>query len=111
MVGNELQLEVGSYLDDNFGMNDYDFYYKVKWGRIQRKCIKKMKKGEDAYRFNTYKITPKTNSVDLIAVKKYHHSPKRPVKVVWRIKLYRNYIKGNNKKIKLHRTSDWKTIK
>jgi hypothetical protein len=68
--GSTLIVDVGTYVSDS-GVSDYSITFKVKKGKIYKKCISKMKKNEDTYMFNKFKLTPITNSV-FIKVKKYY---------------------------------------
>jgi hypothetical protein len=68
--GSALIIDVGFYVSDS-GASDYSIDFKVKRGKIYKKCIGKMKKNEDTYMFNKFKLTPITSSVFIRVKKSY----------------------------------------
>lgn len=94
-IANALILKEGRYCAENFdNCNDFEVRLKIKSGSIKRTLLKKMRKGEDTYMFNIYKITPKTTKA-LVLVIKENIVPsvmgrwKKPTRV-WRILLIKN---------------------
>lgn len=66
-----LIVNVGTYIDDGVGSNDYWINFKVKKGKVHKRCIRAMKKGENTHMFNTLKLTPVTDSA-FVRVKKIY---------------------------------------
>ena len=87
--GNKLVVDIGTYADDNIGMNDYKRYYKVKRGKIQKKMIRQMKKGEDTNMFNTFELTPTTNLARVVVIEKPLSSPPPISTKMWKVILTR----------------------
>jgi len=91
-----LEVNVGTYIDDGIGSNDYFIDFKVKRGKVHKKCIRAMKKNELTYKFNTLRLTPITDSA-FVKVKKVRNGGNTEIYNVILIKQLKKW-----KKIKIN---------
>lgn len=96
-IGNILEVDIGQYIGDS-GLNDYERYYKVRRGKIKKKIVRRMKNGEDTYMFNTFELTPATNSSYILVIEKPLSNPPPIPTKVWKI-ILRKQQKGKKLKI------------
>lgn len=89
--GSILIIDVGTYVSDS-GVSDYSTSFKIKKGQVNKVCISKMKKNEDTYMFNTFKLIPVTKSV-FIEVKKHYLSGNPNYFEIYNIQLLKNIKK------------------
>ena len=68
--GSILIIAVGTYVSDS-GSSDYSVNFKIKKGKVYKKCIRKMRINEDTYMFNTFELKPITFSAFLEVRKTY----------------------------------------
>ena len=89
--GSILIINVGTYVSDS-GVSDYSTSFKIKKGQVNKICISKMKKNEDTYMFNTFKLIPVTKLV-VIEVKKHYLSGNLNYFEIYNIQLLKNIKK------------------
>jgi len=99
--GNSVIVELGHRADDSIGMTDYKRYYNVKKGKIYRKLIRHMPKNEQVNFFNTYELTPITDSAYLVIVEKYLSKPQPMPTKIWRVNLTKRNTNSKFVKLKI----------
>jgi hypothetical protein len=85
--GSSLVVDVGYRADDNVGMTDYKRVYKVKKGKVSRKLLHKMKKGEQCNFFQTYELKPVTNFAYVVVFEKCCSNPPPEPTKIWNVNL------------------------
>ena len=90
--GNILVVDIGMRVDDGVGMTDYRRYYRVKRGKIQKRIIKRMKRGEDFNMFNTVELKPVTNLAYVLVIEKPSSNPPSMPTKVWKVILFKKRV-------------------
>ena len=99
--GNSVIVDLGYRADDNIGMTDYKRYYKVKKGKINRKLIRHMPKNEQVDFFNTYELTPTTNSAYVVIIEKDLSKPQPTPTKIWRVNLNKKQTRNPFRRLRI----------